>query len=267
MTPRAPKRYLSRHLYIRRYCNLKYYIRPLSREQAAACKLFSLYGLIACLLCTQTAWAGPWTQEKSTAYLNTTLLYQTIEGQTAWRGEVYSEYGLTPDWTGIAKIDGLKFADLSGFDQYGYQIGLRRALWQKGRWQSAIELSYIYGPNVIGIEQGCASPGGLIRFSFGANGQNKKGRDWYLFTDTALQQHKGCFRQRLEAGYGREIRENWTSITKFYLDFGTGYARSIKTETLLSHRHGKTHIHIGVRQELGGNFEEFGLIMGLERRF
>ena len=123
------------------------------------------------------------------------------------------------------------------------------------------------GEAIGGTIWGCDTVGGEARLSFGGGGRTERGRDWFTFVDGAIREHGTCRRQRIEAGYGREIARNWFTVNKVFLEIGTNDARSAKFETVVSRRFGKLELGLGYRQEFGGRFRENGLIVSLERRF
>ena len=222
---------------------------------------------IVFLLPFGAAEAGPWVREKGDGYLQAAILGQIIDGETAIRSELYGEYGLSTKWTVNAQVEGVKFTQLDGFDQFAYRCTGRRQLWQKGIWKVAFEGGLVGGEAIGGTIGGCDTIGGEARLSFGGGGRTEKGRDWFAFIDGAIREHGNCRRQRIEAGVGREVVKNWFTVSKVFLEEGSGDARSIKVETALSRRFGQTDLSLGYRQELGGRFRENGIILSVERRF
>ena len=222
---------------------------------------------LAVLSFSGAAEAGPWTREKGKGYTQAAVLAQRIDGQTAVRGELYGEYGVTSKWTLNGQLEGVTFTELDGFDQFAYRLTGRRQLWQQGIWKFAFEGGLVGGEAIGGTIGGCDTIGGEARLSFGGGGRTEKGRDWFAFIDGVIREHGNCRRQRIEAGYGREIVKNWFTTSKVFFEEGTDDARSVKVETVLSRRFGKTDLSLGYRQELGGRFQESGIIFSLERRF
>lgn len=223
--------------------------------------------IILSFLISGLADAGPWVREKRSGYWQSAVLAQKIEGEAAVRGELYGEYGVTSKWTLTAQLEGVTFPALSGFDAGAYRLTGRRQFWRKGVWRAAFEGGVVGGAAIGGTLDGCDTVGAEARLSLGGGGRTKKERDWFTFVDVAIREHGNCRRQRIEAGYGREVTKNWLTINKVYLEEGSGDARSVKIESVLMRRIGKLGISLGYRREVGGRFREDGLILSLERRF
>lgn len=211
--------------------------------------------------------AAPWVQEKSKIYTQAAILGQRIDGQNAIRGELYGEYGVSSKWTLNGQVEGVKFTELDGFDQFAYRFTARRSLWRRGNWRAAFEGGIVGGEAIGGTIGGCDTLGGEARVSVGGGGRTEKGRDWFVFLDGAIREHGNCRRQRIEAGYGQEVIKNWFAVSKVFLEDGSGDARSAKFETLISRRFGKLDVGLGYRQEFGGRFQENSIVFSLERRF
>lgn len=219
------------------------------------------------LLLSGTAEAGPWTREKGEAYIQTAVLAQRLNGQTGVRGELYGEYGLTPKWTLSLNLEGVTFPELNCFDQGAYRAPLRRQFWKRGAWRAAFEGGVVGGAAIGGTFGGCDSVGGEARVNFGGSGQRSNGREWYVFLDGVIREHGDCRRQRVEVGLGQEIIPNWFTVNKVFFEEGSGPARSVKVESVITRRFGRTDLSLGYRQEVGGLFQEAGVLFSIERRF
>ena len=226
-----------------------------------------LAAAIMFLCSSHTAFAGPWTRDSGSGYWQTAILGQRIDGADAVRGELYGEYGLTQKWTVTSQLEGVKFTQIDGFDQFAYRITGRRKFWSNGRWLAAFEGGVVGGEAIGGTIGGCDTVGGEARISIGGGGVTKRERNWFTFLDGAVREHGNCRRQRIEAGYGQEVFKNWFAINKIFLEEGSGDARSIKVESTLSKRIKSLDFGVGYRQEVGGRFNEIGLIISVERRF
>ena len=134
-------------------------------------------------------------------------------------------------------------------------------------WRAALEGGVVGGEAIGGTIGGCDTVGGEARLSIGGGGRTKRQRDWFTFFDVAIREHGNCRRQRIEAGYGREVAKNWFTVNKVFLEVGTDDARSAKFETLVSRRVGRTDFSVGFRQEFGGRFQESGVLLSIQRRF
>ncbi|MEM7661671.1 MAG: hypothetical protein AAF292_05440 [Pseudomonadota bacterium] len=224
----------------------------------------------ACLvaLVSGSAQAAPWTQKSGDWYVQAAILGQNIDGEEAVRLETYAEYGLTSRWTITGQIEGVTFPDLAGFDQYAYRLTGRRRFWQSGSLMLALEGGLVGGEAIGGLVGGCDSPGGEARLSFGGAGtRGEEQRSWFFFADAAVREHGNCRRQRFETGYGYEFYPKWLSVNKIFYDRGGGLAQSAKVESTLVRRFGPTDVGFGIRQEFGGEFAEFGILLSVERRF
>lgn len=222
--------------------------------------------LLWAFLCAQ-AQAGPWTRDPGAGYWQAAVLGQRIDGADAVRGELYGEYGLTKKWTITGQLEGVKFTQLDGFDQFAYRATARRQFWSRGRWLAAFEGGVVGGEAIGGTLGGCDTVGAEARISFGGGGQTKRDRNWFTFLDGAVREHGNCRRQRIEAGYGQEFAKNWYTVSKVFLEEGSDDARSAKAETVISRRVKSFDFSIGYRQEFGGRFRESGFIISVERRF
>ncbi|MEM9669279.1 MAG: hypothetical protein AAF950_10180 [Pseudomonadota bacterium] len=193
---------------------------------------------------------------------------QNIDAEEALRVETYAEYGLTSEWTVIGQLEGITFPDIAGFDQFAYRLTGRRRFWQSGPLMLGIEGGLVGGEAIGGLFGGCDSPGGEARLSFGGAGvRGEESRSWFFFADAAVREHGNCRRQRLEVGYGYEAIRNWFTINKVFFDRGGGLAQSAKVESTIVRRFGATDLAVGIRQEFGGDFEEFGILISIEHRF
>ena len=211
--------------------------------------------------------AGPWTRDKGAGYWQAAVLGQRIDGTDAVRGELYGEYGVTNKWTITSQLEGVKFTQINGFDQFAYRFTARRQFWQRGRWLAAFEGGVVGGEAIGGTIGGCDTVGGEARVSIGGGGVTRRERTWFAFLDGAVREHGNCRRQRIETGYGQEIAKNWFTVNKLFLEVGTDNARSAKFETVISRRVNSYDFSAGIRQEFGGRFSETGFIVSVERRF
>lgn len=236
--------------------------------KAAARTIFVGSALGVSAVTVNTASAGPWSQGQGHVYAEVAVLGQRIDGAGAVRGELYAEYGVTDRWTIIGQAEGVQFPQLSGQDQYAYRATARRQIWQKGRFTAAFEGGVVGGAAIGGTIGGCDSAGGEARLSVGVTGRTKrKEREWFAFADVIAREHGNCRRQRLEAGFGQEIFPKWWSVSKVYLETGSGDARSIKLDSKISRTFGRNELGLGYRQEVSGRFQEIGLLVSLVRRF
>jgi len=215
-----------------------------------------------------TASAGPWSQGKGHVYAEVAVLGQRIDGAGAVRGELYGEYGLTDKLTLTGQLEGVRFPQLSGQDQYAYRATARRQIWQKGRFTAAFEGGVVGGEAIGGTIGGCDTVGGEARLSIGATGRTKRNeREWFAFADAIIREHGNCRRQRLEAGFGQQVLPKWWSVNKVYVETGSDNARSIKLDSKISRTFGRNELGVGYRQEVSGQFRERGILVSLVRRF
>lgn len=227
----------------------------------------ALFAIAVAFALSIPAEAGPWTREKGGGYAQIGIVGQRLDGEDAVRAELYGEYGISSKWTLNTQLEALTFPGLSDLNQYAYRVTGRRQIWQKGIWRAAFEGGVVGGEAIGGTLGGCDTVGGEARLSFGGGGRTAKNHDWFAFIDGAVREHGNCRRQRIEAGYGREIAPDWLTVSKIYLEEGSGDARSAKFETAISRRFGKMEVSLGYRQEFGGRFRENGLIISINQRF
>ena len=223
-----------------------------------------LSGLAVCV--GAEASAGPWGRDPGEAYGRVALAAEELEGLTAYRYDVFTEYGLSRDWTAIAKVELVEFPDADDFTADGYRASVRRKIWQKRGFQLAAEAGAVYGAAIGGV-RGCEEIGGELRLSAGASGAIE-GLDWFGFVDVGGRAHgAGCWRERMELGFGQEIFDNVFLISQAWLERGSDEARSDKLETALLYRVGDIDFSIAYREEFSGRFDERGIVFAVASRF
>lgn len=210
--------------------------------------------------------AGPWLLEPGEGYGRLAVAAEEVEGLSARRYDVYSEFGVTRSWTLTAKAEHVQFSDARDFDADGYRATLRRSLWSRDTLKLSAEVGAVYGA-AIGGARGCDQLGAELRLTSGASGR-WSGMHWYGFADLATRMHaEDCWRDRLEIGAGREIARNLYITNQLWLERGSANARSSKIETGLLYRMRRMDVSLAFREELSGRFDESGVVVSLARRF
>jgi hypothetical protein len=217
------------------------------------------------IACAGAAEAAPWTRDDGGYYARVALSAEEISGLNAVRLDLYGEYGLRDNLTLTVKSEAVNYVEASDFDSQSLRVTLRRELWAKKGWVAAIEGGPVYGTAVAGVF-GCDTIGAEARLSGGISG--KRGvRDFYAFSDLAVTAHAdGCQRTRAEFGYGVEIVPDWWLSQQVWLEQGNQSATSHKFETSLARRFDAFDISLGYREEIGGRFEEKGLVIAVIRK-
>ena len=216
----------------------------------------------------EAAQAAPWGQSKHEIYARTAIAFEEIEGLSAYRYDVYSEYGLGGGWTATAKAEWVDFEDGDLFDAEGFRATLRRELHRRDHWVLALEGGVLRGAAFGGAPDGCDETGGEVRIGAGYSGGFETGRNWFTFAEFVAREYdSGCSRQRLELGYGDRIFGDLYAITHYWLERGSDNARSDKVEFSLNWRADVADISLGYREEFSGAFEESSLVLAIAKRF
>lgn len=210
--------------------------------------------------------AAPWTQDAGGAYLRSSVAYESLQTEDLWRGDMYAEYGIKDRWTVTAKAEATKFSNLMGQDKEAYRATLRHRLYQNKGWLFALEGGAVHGNTSAGIF-GCDDWGGELRVSGGAQGK-LRGKDFYLFLDAAqLRYEDGCRRNRIELGVGTHAGGRYHLSQQFWYETGNLSATSFKVQSQLIYRtDNETDFSIGLREELGGEFDERSVLIAVTLR-
>ena len=212
-----------------------------------------------------SAWAAPWVAEQGSWYVRGAAAREVVEGLDAWRADVYGEYGLTPDWTLSAKVEGVAYDDASDFNAQGWRATARRKVFQRGSLVGSLEFGALQGA-AIGGANGCDTFGGEFRGGLAWSGQVRQ-IDAFAFAEVAQRRHDDCRRDRLELGVGQRVTQNVWTVTQVWLERGTQNAESDKLQTELMWRAGAFDASFGYRQENGRVFDESGIFIALAKRF
>lgn len=211
------------------------------------------------------ALAAPWVQDEGGLYTRVALASEEVEGLQAQRQDVYAEFGLTADWTVSAKAESISYDGASDFNATGWRTTLRRKLFQARGFTASVEVGALEGA-AIGGANGCETLGGEVRTGLAWSGALRE-RDTYLFAELAGRFHEGCQRERLEVGFGQNLRGQLWGMTQVWVEQGARNAQSSKLQSELIWRGDRLDLSFGYRQEYGGQFEEEGLFVSAARRF
>jgi len=213
-----------------------------------------------------TAHAAPWLRHQGEGYGRVAAAGERVAGLDAQRYDAYGEFGLTDKWTATAKAEIVTFPGNTDFNADGYRATVRRDLWSNDRFQLSGEVGAVYGAAIGGVD-GCDTLGAEMRVGAGASGE-WAGGEWFGFVDGARREHgEGCWRDRVEMGFGQEVAKNVYVINQIWLERGSAEAVSDKIETGILYRADRVDWSLSYRQETSGRFEEEGIVVALAMRF
>ena len=228
---------------------------------ARLCQLVVLSSVAA-----PVAAARPWVRAPGGGYARLAVSAEEAGGLAARRVDAYAEYGLTAHWTLTAKAEGVVFDRDKGASREGYRLTMRRGLLREGPIRLAVEGGIVGGEAISGFG-GCAEAGVEVRASVGGT-WTVRGAPHFAFADIARRQHgEGCSRDRLEFGMGQALGEKWTLTSQFWLERGTGDARSDKSEIALTRSQSWGQVSLAYRYEFSGLFDETAMVLAFSRDF
>ncbi|MDJ0921090.1 MAG: hypothetical protein QNI84_08170 [Henriciella sp.] len=198
-------------------------------------------------------------------YTRIAFAAEEVEGLQAQRQDIYAEYGVTDLWTVSAKAESIRYDDASDFNATGWRASVRRKLFQVNGFNASVEFGALEGA-AIGGANGCETLGGEVRTGLAWSGEVRDQQS-YMFAEIAGRFHEDCQRERLEIGFGQQLRGPLWGVTQVWLEQGTQNARSNKLQSELVWRGKALDFSVGYRQEYGGQFEEQGLFVSAARRF
>lgn len=213
----------------------------------------------------QDAAAAPWILAPGKVYTRVSLANERVEGLTAWRGDVYGEYGLAGRLTASLKLEAVSYPDASDFDAQGWRATLRRRLFQSGGFLVSIEGGLLEGA-AIGGRNGCDTLGSEVRLGAAWSGQWRK-RQSFAFLETARREHEACQRDRIEFGLGQQLSENIWSVSQYWRERGSPNAASDKVQSEILLRDGSMDYSLGYCNENGGAFIEESIFLAIAKRF
>ena len=210
--------------------------------------------------------ASPWVKPKGDAYARLAWAREEVQGLDAQRLDIYAKRGLSDAWTLTAKAETLIFDEADDFNSTGYRLTLRRGFRQDKPVRLAVEAGLVGGEAINGFN-GCEGLGGELRLSAGGGWQVKES-DHFAFVDVVRREHEdSCFRNRLELGIGQTFQQDWQLITQFWLEHGSGDARSDKSEVSLVRKMGWADLTLAYRYEFSGRFDERAFVVALSKEF
>lgn len=216
------------------------------------------------LLFTQSskANAGAWTQPKGEGYRATMLARERGDFGESWRHESYLEYGLTPKYTISGKLETLWRMDKQFSDRTAGELSLRRQIHRTDTSVISVQLGALLGEALEGDV--CEGEGGEVRLSYGRNISlgTKAG---YVVVEAAHRRRGACDRNKVDLAFGVDLSEKWNFQAKAFAETGGG--DSLKLDAMISRKMRESYLGIGVREEVGGNFNETSLIMSVWKRF
>lgn len=217
----------------------------------------------------QPALASPWVRGDSDLYSRIAVSRQDVEGLSGTRYDLYSEYGLTDDWTVTAKYERVDFDSFSEFDSHGWRTTVRRGFALGSGMVASLEAGALQG-EAIGGAAGCQSIGAEARAGIGQTAQigGKHKIDIFWFAEGAFRAHDdGCNRHRFEIGYGQRAFQDVWLISQAWFDDGDRNASSSKYQIEYLWRTSGVDLSAGTLIEFGGEFEESAVFFALARTF
>jgi len=212
------------------------------------------------------ATAAPWTHDDGALYARASVAQEQIEGLSAWRADLYAEYGLSDTLTLSLKTEAVAFeSGAEDFDTQGWRATLRQRIFQSDTFNLTLEGGVLKG-GAIGGTNGCETLGIEVR-----GGASWSGDLWdhqtFTFAEAVQREHERCRRTRYEAGFGQEIVDNLWSVTQVWIQRGPQRGDSNKTQTEMMWRREHADYSVGYRREYGGNFREESIFLAVAKRF
>lgn len=222
--------------------------------------------IILCAIVAGSAEAGPWGQDKRDTFARAALSSEHIDGAEAWRADLYGEYGLTDNWTLIAKAEAVRFPNARDFDASEARILVQRKLVDRRRFVVAAGGGVVSGAAIGGIE-GCDSNGAEVRSSIGTSGVFAN-RAWYASADIAGRWHSdGCERHKLDFVFGLERDESSTISPQIYLEESNRGADSTAIQVEWIEHFTNFDLTFAYKFENGELFEQHASIIAISKRF
>lgn len=209
--------------------------------------------------------AAPWTLDPGKTYARASIASEQIEGLSAWRGDLYSEHGLSKALTATVKLEAVAYPDAEDFNAQGWRATLRQRLLQVGAFNLTGEIGLLEGA-AIGGRTGCDTLGGEARLGVSWSGTWQK-RQSFMFLETARRAHEDCQRDRFELGLGQQVSKNIWSISQVWRERGSPNSVSDKIQSEILWRQGRMDYSIGYRNENGGFFTEESIFLAVANRF
>jgi hypothetical protein len=217
----------------------------------------------ACL--TGIAEAAPWPQRDDGFYTRILVAAESLNGVEGVRADAYGEWGLTTDWTLIAKAEGVRYDSADYLDGEHYRLSARRGIWSSKGWQIGAELGAVHYTAASGFA-GCAGTGGEARMSGGITGVLNN-QAYYAFADLGIVAlNSGCTRPRLEVGYGLDITPRTFIGQQVWIERGNQGDPSNKYETMIGVHFDRFDLALGYRDTFSTPYDEAAIVLTLVRR-
>lgn len=231
--------------------------------------VFGMLGRVLLICIMGLPWpkaaAAPWTLEEGALYTRASVAREQVEGLSAWRADVYSEYGLTDKLTASFKVEAVGYDDAADFNGQGWRATVRRKIFQSGTFNVTIEGGVLEG-DAIGGRNGCETLGAELRGGASWSGNWLK-QSTFTFAEAVRREHDGCRRTRYEFGIGQETFDDIWSVTQVWLERGSESADSDKIQSELVWSRGRADYSIGYRNESSGLFSEESIFLAVARQF
>ena len=204
-------------------------------------------------------------RDKGEWYVSAGKISEDFDTFQAERLDLYAEYGLTKRLTVSAKYERQDFEDSDVFDSEGFRIALRRSFDGPDWLAVSGELALISG-EAIGGARGCGKPGigGLVSI-----GTSRKVGNTNLYASAAAGARlhsSGCDRLRSELTFGAD-RPSGTGVRVQLWSERGGDFPSDKLQILFHRDLFGVTVSTGVREEIGGAFNETATVIALSGTF
>ena len=213
-----------------------------------------------------TAAAGPWGQASGDSFARAALSREQIDGASAWRADVYGEYGVSKNWTLIGKAESVRFPDARDFDASEARLLIQRRIYERRNIVVASGVGAVYGAAIGGIDT-CNSVGIESRASIGTSGTLATS-DWYVSADLSARWHDdGCERRKLDFVFGIEQSESVTFSPQLYIEQSNRGADSAAVQLEWIRHFSVVDVTFAYKYESGEQFEQHASIIAVSKRF
>lgn len=222
-----------------------------------------LFGL--CILAAPYCHAAPWVRAAEANYAHAAIAHEDVLGTTAWRTSLYAEHGLTADITLTAKVELVSYPAVQQYDEQGWRVTIRRRLFQSGGFTGSFEAGLLQG-GALESRLACRTLGGEVKTGLAWSGEWRK-QQTFLFAELSGRQHSDCSRARLELGFGQKISDRFWIVSQLWSERGNRDEQSDKIQTELVWRRKRSDISLGIREEIGGRFQEQAVFLAVSVGF
>lgn len=213
--------------------------------------------------------AGAWSPPAGVGQSITSVSKDEADFGDKWRAEDYFEYGFGAGWGLHFKAEA-ELATTPGVAirlddaQSDYRIGVQKSFAIGERAAVAVQASALAGDALDGLL--CGGSGYEARALAGTS-FSLLGRSGFVDVEAGYRSRGSqCERVVGEATLGFDLTDNWSVVAKTWGEEGDD-VRSQKVEAELYRSFGNFRLGLGYREEVGGRFEEKGVVVMFGTRF